>query len=209
VATLCKPAVAVPEHVITFQQTLDLARSLHADHPQLETALRLIRNTGVLTRAVSRRRWCARPRPTGMHVREVRRASVDLRVTKRNPARRCCADAPGRRRNTSPETFSARVHRKFGRAAVRPRRAPSCRCSTSVWWQEEDLDVFVLVARRDQASRPFSSCGPGRPVPHELAGAAAENWVHRSAAGPGVARSCSRANDKPNGRPRSRQRTFT
>ncbi|MBM7169197.1 type III polyketide synthase [Streptomyces sp. G44] len=49
-ATLCRPAIAVPEHVITREQTLDLARELHADHPQLELALRLIANTGVQTR---------------------------------------------------------------------------------------------------------------------------------------------------------------
>ncbi|MEU6705902.1 type III polyketide synthase [Streptomyces wuyuanensis] len=46
-ATLCRPAVSVPEHVITMEQTLDLARTVHADHPQLDLALRLIRNTGV------------------------------------------------------------------------------------------------------------------------------------------------------------------
>ncbi|WP_329487079.1 type III polyketide synthase [Kitasatospora sp. NBC_01246] len=49
-ATLCRPAIAVPEHVITLEQTLDLARGLHADHPQLGLALRLIENTGVRTR---------------------------------------------------------------------------------------------------------------------------------------------------------------
>ncbi|WP_280720146.1 type III polyketide synthase [Kitasatospora sp. MAP5-34] len=49
-ATLCRPAVAVPEHVITLDQTLELARTLHADHPQLPLALRLIENTGVRTR---------------------------------------------------------------------------------------------------------------------------------------------------------------
>ncbi|WP_107084368.1 MULTISPECIES: type III polyketide synthase [unclassified Streptomyces] len=48
--TLCRPAVAVPEHVITLDETLDLARTLHADHPQLGLALRLIENTGVQTR---------------------------------------------------------------------------------------------------------------------------------------------------------------
>ncbi|MFJ8623350.1 type III polyketide synthase [Kitasatospora sp. NPDC093550] len=48
--TLCRPAVDVPEHVITLQQTLDLTRSVHADHPQLPLALRLIENTGVRTR---------------------------------------------------------------------------------------------------------------------------------------------------------------
>ncbi|MEU4117238.1 type III polyketide synthase [Kitasatospora sp. NPDC028055] len=48
--TLCRPAVAVPEHVITLDETLDLARTLHAGHPQLGLALRLIENTGVRTR---------------------------------------------------------------------------------------------------------------------------------------------------------------
>ncbi|MFC7303717.1 type III polyketide synthase [Streptomyces monticola] len=48
--TLCKPAVSVPEHVITLEETLDLARDLHAEHPQLPLALRLIENTGVQTR---------------------------------------------------------------------------------------------------------------------------------------------------------------
>ncbi|MGK5636921.1 type III polyketide synthase [Streptomyces sp. URMC 126] len=49
-ATLCRPAIAVPEHIITREETLELARTLHADHPQLELALRLIGNTGVQTR---------------------------------------------------------------------------------------------------------------------------------------------------------------
>ena len=48
--TLCRPCVAVPEHVVTADETLDLARTLHAGHPQLDLALRLIRNTGVRTR---------------------------------------------------------------------------------------------------------------------------------------------------------------
>ncbi|MEV0780552.1 type III polyketide synthase [Streptomyces sp. NPDC050428] len=49
-ATLCRPAIAVPEHVITMEETVELARSLHPDHPQLELAVRLISNTGVRTR---------------------------------------------------------------------------------------------------------------------------------------------------------------
>lgn len=49
-ATLCRPAIAVPEHVITLEQTVELARELHPDHPQLELAVRLISNTGVRTR---------------------------------------------------------------------------------------------------------------------------------------------------------------
>jgi 1,3,6,8-tetrahydroxynaphthalene synthase len=47
---LCKPALAVPENVITLAETLDLAGRIHADHPRLELALRLIRNTGVQKR---------------------------------------------------------------------------------------------------------------------------------------------------------------
>ncbi|MFE6337266.1 type III polyketide synthase [Streptomyces sp. NPDC057806] len=51
-ATLCRPSVSVPEHVITMEETLELARSRHADHPQLPLALRLIENTGVKTRHI-------------------------------------------------------------------------------------------------------------------------------------------------------------
>ncbi|MFG2719618.1 type III polyketide synthase [Streptomyces sp. NPDC048416] len=49
-ATLCRPAIAVPDHVITQEQTLDLAREMHAGHPQRDLVLRLIENTGVVTR---------------------------------------------------------------------------------------------------------------------------------------------------------------
>ncbi len=49
-ATLCRPSVAVPDHVITMEQTLALAREMHADHPQRDLVLRLIENTGVRTR---------------------------------------------------------------------------------------------------------------------------------------------------------------
>ena len=49
---LCWPAVAVPEHIITLEETLDLARRLHAGHEQLPLALRLIENTGVRTRHI-------------------------------------------------------------------------------------------------------------------------------------------------------------
>ncbi|MDT0444451.1 type III polyketide synthase [Streptomyces johnsoniae] len=51
-ATLCRPSIAVPDHVLTMEQTLELARTLHADHPQLGLALRLIENTGVRTRHI-------------------------------------------------------------------------------------------------------------------------------------------------------------
>ncbi|MFF1476422.1 type III polyketide synthase [Streptomyces sp. NPDC058301] len=49
-ATLCRPSVAVPDHVITQEETLALARETHADHPQRDLVLRLIQNTGVQTR---------------------------------------------------------------------------------------------------------------------------------------------------------------
>lgn len=51
---LCKPAVAVPEHVITQAETLALAERLHADHPRLRLVLRLIENTGVAKRHLIR-----------------------------------------------------------------------------------------------------------------------------------------------------------
>ncbi|MDT0344248.1 type III polyketide synthase [Streptomyces litchfieldiae] len=53
-ATLCRPAISVPENVLTMEQTLELARTMHADHPQLALALRLIENTGVRTRHIVR-----------------------------------------------------------------------------------------------------------------------------------------------------------
>ncbi len=51
---LCKPAVAVPEHVITQGETLALASRLHADHPQLPLVLQLIENVGVAKRHLIR-----------------------------------------------------------------------------------------------------------------------------------------------------------
>ncbi|WP_434447120.1 type III polyketide synthase [Lentzea sp. E54] len=53
-ALLCKPAIGLPEHVITQEDTLALARSLHADHPKLGLALRLIENAGVAQRHLVR-----------------------------------------------------------------------------------------------------------------------------------------------------------
>lgn len=51
-ATLCRPAVFVPEHVITQEETLSLARSIHSTHEQLPLVLRLIGNTQVATRHI-------------------------------------------------------------------------------------------------------------------------------------------------------------
>ena len=51
-ATLCKPAVAVPENVVTMEQTLDMAKRVHAKSPSLNLALRLIKNTGVAKRHI-------------------------------------------------------------------------------------------------------------------------------------------------------------
>jgi 1,3,6,8-tetrahydroxynaphthalene synthase len=47
---LCCPAVAVPEHTISMEETLELARRLHCRHDQLPLVLRLITNTGVQKR---------------------------------------------------------------------------------------------------------------------------------------------------------------
>src|SRR5262245_57793831 len=49
---LCKPAISVPEHVITVDETLEFAQRAHAGKPQLPLALRLIRNTGVKKRHI-------------------------------------------------------------------------------------------------------------------------------------------------------------
>ena len=51
---LCKPAIAVPEYTITLDDTLKLCRQVHANHPKLDLALRLIRNTGVKKRHILR-----------------------------------------------------------------------------------------------------------------------------------------------------------
>jgi 1,3,6,8-tetrahydroxynaphthalene synthase len=51
-ATLCKPSVNVPEHIITMEETLEFASRMHAGKPQLPLALRLIRNTGVQKRHI-------------------------------------------------------------------------------------------------------------------------------------------------------------
>ncbi len=47
---LCRPAVAVPEHVLTMEETLELANRMHSRHTELPLVLRLIRNTGVRKR---------------------------------------------------------------------------------------------------------------------------------------------------------------
>lgn len=49
-AVLCKPAVTVPDNVITNEETLELATRLHAAHPQLPLILSLIEHTGVRKR---------------------------------------------------------------------------------------------------------------------------------------------------------------
>jgi len=50
--TLCKPAVSVPEYVITMEETLEFAKRMHAGKPQLPLALRLIQHTGVRKRHI-------------------------------------------------------------------------------------------------------------------------------------------------------------
>jgi len=52
--TLCKPAVGLPEYVITMEETLEFAAKAHAGKPQLPLVLRLIQNTGVRKRHIIR-----------------------------------------------------------------------------------------------------------------------------------------------------------
>jgi 1,3,6,8-tetrahydroxynaphthalene synthase len=47
---LCKPAVGMPENIVTMEETLELAARQHSGHPQLALALRLISRTGVRKR---------------------------------------------------------------------------------------------------------------------------------------------------------------
>jgi 1,3,6,8-tetrahydroxynaphthalene synthase len=58
---LCRPAVAVPEHIISMEETLELARRLHSHHDQLPLVLRLITKTGV------RKRHLVRPIEETLH----------------------------------------------------------------------------------------------------------------------------------------------
>jgi 1,3,6,8-tetrahydroxynaphthalene synthase len=51
-STLCKPAVSVPEHVVTMEDTLEFAKKMHTGKPQLQLALRLIQRTGVQKRHI-------------------------------------------------------------------------------------------------------------------------------------------------------------
>ncbi|WP_437691729.1 type III polyketide synthase [Sorangium sp. So ce176] len=51
-ATLCRPEVAVPEYIVTKEDTLKLAERLHAGNPQLKLVLRLITSTGVQKRHI-------------------------------------------------------------------------------------------------------------------------------------------------------------
>ncbi|MFM9370102.1 type III polyketide synthase [Streptomyces sp. Da 82-17] len=47
---LCRPAVWVPDNMLTMEETLALARRLHPEHPRLPLVLRMIKNTGVTKR---------------------------------------------------------------------------------------------------------------------------------------------------------------
>src|SRR5579871_4941305 len=49
---LCRPALAFPEHEITLEDTITAARRMHKNHPQLETAARLIEHTSVRSRRI-------------------------------------------------------------------------------------------------------------------------------------------------------------
>ncbi|MFZ2753549.1 MAG: type III polyketide synthase [Lysobacteraceae bacterium] len=51
---LCKPAFAVPEFVLTYEQTLELAKNIYGDHPQYSLALRLAKSLGIEKRHLVR-----------------------------------------------------------------------------------------------------------------------------------------------------------
>lgn len=51
-AILCRPEVAVPEYIVTRDDTLNIAERLHANHPQLKLVMRLITSTGVKKRHI-------------------------------------------------------------------------------------------------------------------------------------------------------------
>lgn len=47
---LCRPAIWVPEHILSMEETLRLAEELHPKHPRLRLVTRMISNTGVRKR---------------------------------------------------------------------------------------------------------------------------------------------------------------
>src|SRR4051812_11904332 len=47
---VCKPAVMVPPHVLTLDETMRIYRELYADHPRLALVLDIARNTSVRKR---------------------------------------------------------------------------------------------------------------------------------------------------------------
>ena len=51
-AIICRPAVAVPENVISMEETLDMVKRIHEGSPNLPLALRLITNAGVQKRHI-------------------------------------------------------------------------------------------------------------------------------------------------------------
>lgn len=51
-SVLCHPAVLFPDYEITLKDTIESARQMHADHPRLDAAIRLIEHTGVQARRI-------------------------------------------------------------------------------------------------------------------------------------------------------------
>jgi len=51
-SVLCRPAVLFPDYEVTLEDTIAAARRIHAEHPRLDVALRLIEHTGVRTRRI-------------------------------------------------------------------------------------------------------------------------------------------------------------
>lgn len=49
---LCRPALLFPDHEVTLKDTIESACRIHAEHPRLDTVLRLIERTSVRTRRI-------------------------------------------------------------------------------------------------------------------------------------------------------------
>ena len=46
-ATVCHPALAVPEHIVTQENILEVVQRFYHAHPRLKTILRIIKNSKI------------------------------------------------------------------------------------------------------------------------------------------------------------------
>lgn len=51
---LCKPAFETPEYILTHDETIQIAKRLHSDHPKFDVAMRMANNLGVQKRHLVR-----------------------------------------------------------------------------------------------------------------------------------------------------------